>query len=169
MDLMESLYSLEAPHMPSHELYHTIVLRKCELEKIIQSKKAALDKSPEGSLRISGTPEKPMYYYRSDTCSFGGSYLNKDHMGIARQLAQRDYDRRILKSAQAELEHLNRSLNLLANKIPVELVYERLRLQRQSLVDPIHLPDAEYLKLWLNQPRSSKIHQRNKHEKPGGS
>jgi transposase-like protein len=117
------------------------------LKNIIRSKQAALDKSPKGNLRISGTPEKPMYYYRSDACSFGGKYLNKDHLETARQLAQRDYDRRILKSAEAELEHLNRSLNLLANKIPVELVYERLRPQRQSLVDPIHLPDEEYLKL----------------------
>ena len=65
-------------------------------------------------------------------------------------LAQKDYDRRIIKCAETELNILNKLISSYELGV-AEDVYEKLNAARRALVTPIFLPDDEFVKNWLAQ------------------
>lgn len=76
-----------------------------------------------------------------------GTYLGKKDLPLAKALAQKAYDRAVLRSAEQELK----AWQLLAQHFPdmtVEEVYATLSPARQKLVTPIRPTDEDYRKQW---------------------
>lgn len=76
-----------------------------------------------------------------------GKYLKRDELNLAKQLAQKSYDQKVLRAAELELQ----AWQLLAKHFPsmtVEEVYQALSPARQKLVTPIIPTDEEYRKQW---------------------
>ena len=121
--------------------------RERTLSKLIQTKRRALEKAPTGFLIIRDIRGKTRYYKYDTDGRSGGTYLDNAHLDIAKALAQKSYDLKVLKAAELELQ----AWKLLASHFPnttVEEIYETLSPARQKLVAPIIPTDEEYRKQW---------------------
>jgi len=121
------------------------------LRKIIESKEEKLMMAPEGSLRIAGEQGHPRYYHKTTAGDKAGRYLKTSERKTAVLLAQKDYDRRIIKCAETELNILNKLISSYELGV-AEDIYGKLNPARRALVTPILLPDDEFVKNWLAQP-----------------
>ena len=121
------------------------------LNKIIESKTDSLVTALPGRLRIADGTRKPRYYHVSDTGYKSRRYLKRSERETAVLLAQKDYDRRVVKSAEAELKILNKLIDSYELGT-AEDIYGKLQPARRALVTPILLPDEEFAKNWLAQP-----------------
>ena len=89
------------------------------LDRRIQLLKRAIKQAeketsfPEGRLRISKTEGRVRYYEVNEKSDTNGIYLHKkDQLPRVKQLAQKDYNRQFLKMAGAELQRLERFIEL---------------------------------------------------------
>ena len=117
------------------------------LENVAVKKERSLEHAPEGYLR--GIPHGKgwQYYFRESQSERNGTYIRKAQLPLARKLAQRLYDERVLKAARREL----RALRNLANAYTrghAEEVFGTLPASYQNIVTPIEKSKEEYLKEW---------------------
>ena len=127
-----------------------LLKRREMLEKIIAEKEAALKlKGPEGHVRCVQRGSRAEYYWRKDTDNTTGTYLSTTSLGTAEFLAQRTYDKAILKYAKGEL---NRIISLLKHHQShnIDRIYEGYCPARQNLVNPISMTDDEYIASFLS-------------------
>ena len=123
--------------------------RRQLLQNIVRDKKKALSKTPTGRLKISHKKKHTEYYWiNSDNGC--GSYIKQRNIKLAAALAQKAYDRVILRYAAKELRLIDK---LIKNykKENIDMVYEVLSKDRQLLVHPIWPSDEEFLREWLKQ------------------
>ena len=122
--------------------------RKEFLEKIVIEKTAALAQSgPEGRLRCVDRNGRPEYYWRKDGKDVTGAYIPVGKREFAAALAQRNYDQAVLNYAKEEL----RLIKQLAKKRAahnVENIYEEYGFARRALVNPVWVPDDEFVAKW---------------------
>ena len=121
--------------------------RKRYLEQIIKEKTAALAGAPPGHLRVCHHKNRNQYFLRENPKDFSGRYISKKDMHIAGRLAQKEYDDKILKSADKELRAIEKYLAAVPDVFP-EQIYENLHQARKPLINPIRKPDEEYIKEW---------------------
>ena len=121
------------------------------LEEIIKEKEVALAKAPEGTLRVACTRRFPQYFHRTDRDQNNGIYITRKDISLAKALAQKDYDAKVLEAAERELNTLTK-LIARYNKGVAEDVYEKLSPARRELVTPIMMTDEEFVKKWLEEP-----------------
>ena len=105
---------------------------------------------PDGTVNVcSFNGRKQFYFYENGK----RSYINERNRQLVHKLCQKDYDQRVLRSAQKELKLLEK-LHLLYHKSGkgeiCDSVYEQLGEERQKEVQPILLPDSEFIKQWEN-------------------
>lgn len=117
------------------------------LTQLKQEKELSIATASEGYLRISSSKNRTQYYHRTNTKDFNGSYISVKNIHLAQELAQKEYDKKVVASAEKELEFIQTLLNLYP-KIPAESIYETLHPNRQTLVTPIREPDAQYTQNW---------------------
>lgn len=122
--------------------------RKQFLETIIDEKTRALENAPDGKLKINHNRTYIQYYCRSDSKDTIGKYIRNKDRDYAAALAQKDYDKKVLKLAQNELKYIQALLKLY-DKGKIETVYENLRETRQSLIQPVIPTDTQYVDSWL--------------------
>jgi len=115
-----------------------------ELKQIIQKEEKRLKKIPEGSVQVTGTEKKVMFYINQEGKR---RYAREEEQKLVKQLCQKDYDQKILAKAKKELKDLEKLYHNYDNKI-YESVYENLHPVRQQLINPIWIPDDEYIKQW---------------------
>ena len=131
-----------------------LLARKNALFDMISRINSTLAGLPVGKLRIKGG-ERPYYYHVTPNGPAGGDYIKTSNRELAGQLAQHDYLMRVLRAAESELDALSRFEK---RHLPVqpEAVYETLTPYRQALVDPINLPDSEYVRRWASESYEGK-------------
>ena len=112
-----------------------------------EEKERALKRAQEGTLRISRNRNKVQYYKRTDPKDCNGTYIREDDMRTAYQLAQKDYDQKILRSIEKELKAIAKYKEAYPDK-PAEQIYESLHPARQRLILPIRESDEEYIARW---------------------
>lgn len=120
------------------------------LDSLISSKETALLSAPEGTLRVAVSNGKTQYFNRVDN-NPTGIYIPKNNKELAINLAQKDYDAKVLEAAQRELNTLTKLIGRY-NKGVAEDVYEKLSPARRELVTPIMMTDKEFVKKWLEEP-----------------
>ena len=122
--------------------------RKDFLEKIVIEKTAALAQSgPEGRLRCVDRNGRPEYYWRKDGKDVTGTYIPVGRQEFAAALAQRNYDQAVLNYAKEELR-LIKQLAKKRSAHKIEAVYEEYGFARKALVNPIWIPDDEFVAKW---------------------
>lgn len=145
----------EGNAMKNNILSTSTISRLGYIRSLIQTIERSLANYPEGILRIK-TKGDATYYYRSDHASKDyGEKLISDDTKLIRQLAQRSYLERVLRAARHE-EKILRNFEKQYGTTTIEDIYERLSPQRRALIDPITLPDDEYVKKWLDVPYEPK-------------
>lgn len=129
------------------EINKIMSAREKQLEKIRQKKMSQISMFPEGRLEISYHHKNKVQYYRKLSTMDRGTYIKVKDKDLAINLAQKDYDQKVLKSIDKELQAIKKFKSSFP-KTTAEQVYEKLHRERQKLVDPINLPDDEFLKQW---------------------
>lgn len=122
--------------------------RRRYLEYLAAQKEEALRNVPEGSLRCSKSGKTREFYRITEPGERTGHYIPVSQRELARALAQKGYDQTILRHAQEELKRIQKLEN--ARLRTVEEVYDHYSPPRKALVNPIRLPDDEYVQKWLS-------------------
>ncbi|MBQ8233753.1 MAG: hypothetical protein IJZ34_17805 [Lachnospiraceae bacterium] len=131
----------------NEEMKNLLKTRKELLLQIKKDKEKAIVTAPKGTLRISGHDDKVQYYQRNDPKDINGAYIRGKDIQLARGLAQKDYDQKVLRSTEQELSAINKYFS----NYPVtcaEQIYEKLHKERRKLIEPIIEPEEQYVDKW---------------------
>lgn len=141
--------------MNSKNIKNDIRIRYDQLTNMIRTAEAKLRKLPEGTVRIKSYKDK-VYYFKADRSgnSFG-ERIPPDKVQQAGQLAQSMYLKRIVSSARKERTAIENFIKRYPDSAP-EDIYPTLSPHRRALIDPVCLPDDEYVSRWLDVPYEPK-------------
>lgn len=131
-----------------NQLAPQIEKRLADLQKILTAKKKSYEKAPQGRIRISQNSGHPEYYLVTERGSLRGKYLPHSKEDLARQLAQKDYDARLIKQLQKEIDTLQNYLNQTGGGRAISKLYDSLCPARQALITPVTLTDEQYTTRW---------------------
>ncbi|MDO4501680.1 MAG: hypothetical protein Q4D06_00710 [Coriobacteriia bacterium] len=121
------------------------------LEEVVDQARKRLADAPEGSLRVncSGKLVRYQQYLGRVNGKIRERYLRKDQRSLALQLAQKDYDLRVLKQAERDLASIRRlSSRGSVGAQAIKRIYAQMGPERKSMVVPFELPDDDYALLW---------------------
>lgn len=126
-----------------------------QLEPIIQKAEKRLEHAPQGNLRITKKRKGIEYYYKSNEESKAGDknkrkekYIKKQDRRLAYEIAQRDYDTRVVRVGKERIREIKRFLEKYENT-KIEDVYEKTNAYRRELITTEIVSDSEYIKQWL--------------------
>lgn len=118
------------------------------LEKILVKARRRLEHAPQGHIRIRRWKGKTECYYREEGDSNkNGRYLRKGESEIATNIAQRDYDQKLVKQAEERIQAIQHFLQRYEETCPKKL-YHRLHPYRKELITPAVISDEEYCRSW---------------------
>lgn len=119
------------------------------LEKCIEKVQRRLKEAPEGHLRIRKNRGYTECYLRNEEDSYcsNGKYMGKEEMSLAKKIAQRDYDKLLLRKAEIRIKAMDYFLEKYV-RTDLKRVYQETNPLRQKLLSEAILPDEEYAKQW---------------------
>lgn len=117
------------------------------LLKLKTEKEKALLNAPKGTLRVVCGAVETKYYKRENPKNTTGIYIPKKDIKIAKELAQKDYDEKVLQCVNQELKFISNTMMSMPKKFH-EQVYEQLHPLRQTLIIPTREPDEQFIKKW---------------------
>lgn len=125
--------------------------RQLELEQLInelENKKLKIHAAcPNGTIKINHNRGRIQYYLKEYGRKGKEKYLKKDQVQIVHQIAQRDYEKQVVKAARAELECINNFLKGIPDA-QAEDVFELYSEDRKKLINPIIIPEDLFVKEW---------------------
>lgn len=134
-------------------LYEALLHEQEELLTIINLVTQYTKNVPEGYLRISHSKKAVQYYHKSvennEICK-AGKYIRKNDKKLAYDLAQRDYDLKLLETAKRELDAIQ-TLIKTYNPNALQHVYEEINSYRKKIVSPRVVSDEAYVKEWCGK------------------
>lgn len=145
------------------DLLRVLQEKEKELVQMINIAKQFLQSAPEGSLRINHNKNSVQYYHRktdkNEDYKFkrSGHYIRKEDASLARALAQKTYDEKLLKAAEEQLAAVQQLLNVY-KKNDLQSLYTEMEEERQKLVSPVVIPDEIFRKNW-EKMRSQSINE----------
>lgn len=128
-------------------VFHELIKRKKYLQQLLYEIESKLSAFPEGTLRVSKIKGVPRYYQMINKGDVKGNYIKKKNIDLARQLAQKDYMKKMFQKAKAELSDIEDFLES-HNRMELEHVYTGLNQYRKELVSPIVVSDEIYAQQW---------------------
>ena len=131
-----------------NQLAPQIEKRLAELQNLLFTKKKSYEKAPQGRIRISQNGGHPEYYLVTERGSLRGKYLPHSQKTLARQLAQKDYDARLIKLLQKEISALQNYMKQTSNGRAIPELYDSLCPARRSLITPAILTNEQYAARW---------------------
>ena len=131
-----------------NQLAFQIEKRLVELQNLLFTKKKSYEKAPKGRIRISQNGGHPEYYLVTERGSLRGKYLPHSQKTLARQLAQKDYDARLIKLLQKEISTLQNYMKQTSNGRAIPELYDSLCPARRSLITPAILTNEQYAARW---------------------
>ena len=131
-----------------NQLAPLIEKRLSELQKLLTKKMKSYEKAPQGRIRISQNGGHPEFYLVTERGSLRGKYLPHSQETLAHQLAQKDYDARLIKLLQKEISALQNYLKQTDKGRAIPELYDPLCPARRSLITPATLPDEQYAVQW---------------------
>lgn len=131
-----------------NQLAPLIEKRLAELQNLLFTKKKSYEKAPQGRIRISQNGGHPEYYLVTERGSLRGKYLPHSQKTLTRQLAQKDYDARLIKLLQKEITALQNYMKQTSNGRAIPELYDSLCPARRSLITPAILTNEQYAARW---------------------
>lgn len=139
--------------------------RLTKLKQVLAATQKRLANTPQGHLRVSQKGHNPEFYQITEPGDTLGSYIPRTKLALARRLAQKDYDTRLIKQLKQEIRALQKYLAQTKGgdsckaggdsaghgsspDSALTAIYTKLCPARQSLVTPITFTDAQYAAQW---------------------
>ena len=137
-------YELLSPDTLSPQLK----ARRLELSNLLKLKLKKQKNTPSGHLRIEQKKggRKIQYYHCTPKTKPRGEYIPLSKNVLAKNLAQKDYDIKLIKLLQRQITGLEK-LNKVYEQKVTEL-YSKLCPARQRLIEPVTLTDSQYIEEW---------------------
>lgn len=129
------------------QLIKHMTQRQSELISLIKYINLQQKAAPAGSLRITKRGNSHQYYHRIDSKDICGTYIRKSHLNLAKDLAQKDYNSRIIHEIKSELHAID-SFLLHYNSDNIEHIYNSMTEARKGLINPIFLSDKVLKEIW---------------------
>lgn len=129
------------------EVRRILEVRKNQLLQLKEEKEKSLLRAPKGFLRVNCQGSRIQYYRRENASDANGVYLREKDRDLVRKLAQKEYDRKVLREVEKELRAIERCLAGYP-VTGVEEIYEKLHRERQKLVVPVWEPEEQYVRNW---------------------
>ncbi len=139
--------------------------RLTQLKQVLVATQKRLANTPQGHLRVSQKGHNPEFYQITEPGDTHGTYIPRAKLPLARRLAQKDYDSRLIKMLKQEIRALQKYLAQtkggdcckasgassgrgISPGSTLTALYTKLCPARQSLVTPITFTDAQYAAQW---------------------
>jgi len=136
-------------------LKEQLLSRKNALEVVLAVKKVQLKSAPEGKLRITSSNGCIQYYNQAEGFSKNGKYIPKSAHKLALQLAQKEYNLKLIQEIEMQIKCISAAIAGLEHH-NCNAVYSMLNSKRQALIEPVTLSDEEYIRRWGQVPYSKK-------------
>lgn len=137
-------------------LRELLLAEKTRLEVIKQRLDDELAVMPAGNLRICKSNNRTQYYHhKSDSIQDNGTYLPVAQHDLARQLAQKAYDRKVYDLVSRRL----RQLTLITKDYKddeIEDIYRKMTNARKNLVTPVEKTGRQQIEEWINTEYTGK-------------
>lgn len=122
--------------------------RIAELQKLIDIIESRIDNYPSGRLRISSNGKMTTYLFCDESSKI--KYISKSNKQLISELAQKDYDIKVLKAFKQELKHIKVFMQTQNSKSAIE-IFNRLSDERKSLINPLVLNDEALISKWNHE------------------
>ncbi|MBQ9989693.1 MAG: hypothetical protein IJP31_01925 [Lachnospiraceae bacterium] len=130
-----------------NQLFGQLIARKNYLSELQLRLEEDLQKASDGKLRISNHRGISRYYQIREAKDTRGKYINKKNLGLAYELAQKDYAGRLLKEVKEEIEDIRLFLEK-HGEDKLEKVFEDMNPYRKQLVKPLILSKDLLVSQW---------------------
>lgn len=121
--------------------------RLVELKTVVTALSKSVSRAPEGVLNVSPHRGGFQYFHVTSKTGRKGRFIRNEDRSLALELAQRDYDKKVLMEIQKQCSALEKCIERY-NPSLVDDVYALLHPARQALVNPLILPDEDFVKQW---------------------
>lgn len=143
--------------MTEMELIKALLTKKSkQLEKLKVKAEKSLAKAPEGSLILSRSNGNVQYYHKTDSSQRKGKYISEKDKKLVGELAQKDYDQKLLKLITKAQKGVDKILGTLPD-VEVEQIYNNLSEARKKYVHPHILTDEQFVEQWMKVQYSGKV------------
>ena len=129
-------------------LRHMLLQEQKHLQEIADKARTGLTTVPEGNLRISKDKNKPRYYQCIDDNN--GIYIPRSNKELPKLLAQKTYNRIVVKKVEARLKQIEKILQDYTDD-EIERIYTSMHKERQFLVTPIEATWNQLLMEWYKE------------------
>ena len=139
--------------LPPDTFTQQLITRRIELVNLLNLKLKAQKNLPEGHLRIEQKKGRrpAQFYHFTNPADTHGTYIPAANHELARRLAQKDYDHKLIKLLQQQISIMERLIKITENKITS--LYTKSCPARQKLINPVTLTDVQYINNWQNITR----------------
>ena len=144
---MERRMQTKIEELPPEQYTEQLLVRKNQLEQLISQKQKEISQAPKERLRVSTNKGTYQYYKITENADTLGTYISKNNIHEAAQLAHADYNKKILPQLQKELAKIN---DLLSNTQDLPQHYENLHIGRKKLFHPVTLSNKDFSSKWLS-------------------
>ena len=137
-----------------------LAARLNELKTVLGKMQRSVKTPPPGRLRISQKSHYTEFYHITSSSNSRGTYISKSKISLARQLAQKDYDSKIIAALKEEIRATQRYLKQIwggtgnsqkaFRETKLSHLYTKLCPARQRLITPLTLTDVQYTAQWLS-------------------
>ena len=156
---------METEQLKPSQITADLENRLTQLKKVLAVTEKRLANTPKGHLRVSQKGHNPEFYHITEPGDTHGTYIPHAKLALARRLAQKDYDSRLIKQLKQEIRALQKYLAQTKGGDSCSIggastghdgtpgsaltaIYTKLCPARQSLVTPVTLTDAQYAEQW---------------------
>ena len=105
---------------------------------------------PEGTLRL-GKCRGSTQYFQNIGEKSKGKYLSSKEVELAKSLAQKTYDEKVLKCVEKRLSQIEAVLKDYEDN-EIEAIYMKEHLERRKLIEPVEPTYEQKLECWLSEP-----------------
>lgn len=125
-----------------------------ELEILIKNVEKSLEKAPKGTLKATVSNGVIQYFIRHESTG-EIQYLSVAKKGLAKALAQKEYDKNFFKLATKQRRQIKKVLENIPDT-QLSNAYDKLSSKKKMLVEPYIMPDDKYVEKWQAQEYKAK-------------
>ena len=137
------------------ELKNYLLQEGERLEAITRKIKRELENAPVGSLRVGTSQGCTQYYHCKEGTTHNGVYIPKNEFELARALAQKTYNKKLLRYTEKTSKIIRRLLDNYEDH-KIEEIYKSEHPKRQELITPVEPTYEQQVEKWMANPFEGK-------------
>lgn len=129
------------------DLKEILLKEEKRLEGIVLRTKKQMEGAPEGSLRVSVSKNGISYYHYTDAAHKNGKYISRKNKELIQKLAQKEYDRKVLRDTEKKLRYIKLLVNMYESQETEDIFY-REHPERKKWICPAEPIWEERVREW---------------------